>query len=59
MLKLKHVNLALCKDTKLERKILTNLNLNVKSGEFAVIIGGNGAGKSTLFSLISGYRYPR
>lgn len=58
MIKFEHVDLALCRGTKLERKILTNLNLDIKNGEFVVIIGGNGAGKSTLFSLISGYRFP-
>ena len=55
MLELKGINLTLGKNSKLERKILTNLSLKVKNGEFIVIIGGNGAGKSTLFNVISGF----
>lgn len=58
MLNLKDINLTFGKDTKLERKIFSNLTLNIKEGEFVSIIGNNGAGKSTLFSLISGYLNP-
>lgn len=38
----------------LERLVLNDLNLNVGSGEFVILIGGNGAGKSTIFNAISG-----
>lgn len=55
MLKLENVDVTLGQNTKLERKILNQLNLNVKEGEFVVVIGGNGAGKSTLFNVISGF----
>lgn len=58
MLKLENIDITLGKDTKLERKILNNLNLNVKEGEFIVVIGGNGAGKSSLFNVISGFITP-
>lgn len=34
--------------------ILMDLNLEVKKGEFALLIGENGAGKTTLFNTISG-----
>ena len=34
--------------------IITNLNLNISSGEFAVIVGPSGCGKSTLLRLIAG-----
>jgi Fe-S cluster assembly ATP-binding protein len=37
-----------------ERKILNGLNLTVKSGEVAAIMGPNGTGKSTLSYVISG-----
>ena len=36
------------------RNTLVNLNLEIKEGEFAIIIGENGAGKTTLFDTISG-----
>ena len=58
MLILRDINLTLGKSTKLERKILNNLSLDIKSGEFIVIIGGNGAGKSTIFNVISGFLRP-
>lgn len=54
MLVLENIQLSLGKNTKLERKILNNLNLNVNEGEFVVVIGGNGAGKSTFFNVASG-----
>src|SRR3974390_2650453 len=37
-----------------ERKILEGLNLTVKDGEVAAIMGPNGTGKSTLSYVISG-----
>jgi putative ABC transport system ATP-binding protein len=55
MLKLENIEVTLGKNTRLERKILNKLNLDVKEGEFVIIIGGNGAGKSTVFNLISGF----
>jgi putative ABC transport system ATP-binding protein len=58
MLTLKDINVTLGKSSKLERKILNNLSLSIKPGEFVVLIGGNGAGKSTLFNLISGFLKP-
>lgn len=35
-------------------KIIQNLNLTIKKGEFVAIMGKNGSGKSTLLQLISG-----
>lgn len=58
MLKLESIDVMVAKGTKLEREVLSNLNLEVKKGEFSVIIGGNGAGKSTLFNVISGFMKP-
>lgn len=58
MLTLKAINVTLGKSSKLERKILSNLSLDIKHGEFVVVIGGNGAGKSTMFNVISGFVRP-
>ena len=58
MLNLQNINFTLGMDIKLQRFILQNLNLNVKQGEFLVVIGGNGAGKSTMFNVISGALKP-
>ena len=38
--------------------IFKNLNLEIKKGEFVVIIGDNGAGKSSLMNLICGNLLP-
>lgn len=58
MLRLENIDVTLGKNTKLDRKILSQLNLNVKEGEFVVVIGGNGAGKSTMLNVISGVIKP-
>lgn len=54
MLNLININVTIGRSSPLERRILDNLTLNLKPGEFALLIGGNGAGKSTLFNAISG-----
>lgn len=40
-----------------EKTALKNVSLEMKSGDFATIIGSNGAGKSTLFNAITGVFY--
>jgi len=39
-------------------KVLEDVNLRVKEGEFVGIIGPNGAGKTTLFKIILGFLKP-
>jgi putative ABC transport system ATP-binding protein len=39
--------------------ILSGVNLELKNGEFLVLVGGNGAGKSTLLNVISGALSPK
>lgn len=41
-----------------EVKALQGLTLDVKKGEFLVIVGANGSGKSTLINIISGNIFP-
>lgn len=41
-----------------EISILKNVNLNVNSGEFLVILGKNGSGKSTLIKQLNGVLLP-
>ena len=36
-----------------KKEVLKNISLEIKEGEFFVLLGLNGAGKSTLFSLIT------
>lgn len=39
-------------------EVLKDVNLEIESGEFAVILGASGSGKSTLLSLLSGLERP-
>ena len=57
MLKLEHVNITFHRNTVNENHALKDINLHLKPGDFATIIGSNGAGKSTLLNAISG-TYP-
>ena len=41
-----------------EKTALTNVNLELKPGDFVTVIGSNGAGKSTLMNIISGTMKP-
>lgn len=41
-----------------EKIVFNNLNIQIKSGEFIIILGGNGTGKSTLMNLIAGSLIP-
>ena len=34
-------------------KVLNNINLFLKKGDYSILLGLNGAGKTTLFSLIT------
>jgi len=41
-----------------EKKVLKNLNFNIKKGDCIGIVGKNGSGKSTLLNLLSGLIQP-
>ncbi|UCB57900.1 MAG: ABC transporter ATP-binding protein, partial [Thermoplasmatales archaeon] len=51
-------DLAKVYGTKVKTIALTNINLNIKQGEFIAIIGESGCGKTTLLNLIAGLDYP-
>jgi iron complex transport system ATP-binding protein len=53
MIKLEHIHF-----TRDRRKILSDVCLEMKSGEHWVILGKNGSGKSTLLEMINGYLFP-
>lgn len=40
------------------KKILSDLTMTVKKGEFVAIVGCSGAGKTTLMNILSGYNKP-
>ncbi|MCF0130705.1 MAG: ATP-binding cassette domain-containing protein, partial [Pseudobutyrivibrio sp.] len=54
MLIMKNVTKAFYPGTVNEKVALDGIDLVLKKGDFATIIGSNGAGKSTLFHAISG-----
>ena len=54
MLVMKNVSKTFNPGTVHEKCALKNLDLTLKRGDFATIVGSNGAGKSTLFNAITG-----
>lgn len=57
MLIMKNISKTFNPGTVNEKSALQNLNLTLKKGDFATIVGSNGAGKSTLFNAITGAFY--
>ena len=41
-----------------DKEVLKNINLEIKDGEFCVLVGASGCGKSTLLRLIAGLETP-
>lgn len=41
-----------------DNHVLSNLNLEVRRGEFLVLLGASGCGKSTLLNLVAGFEKP-
>ncbi|MBD3110276.1 ATP-binding cassette domain-containing protein [Bacillus sp. AGMB 02131] len=58
MLQLKQINKVFNEATPDEKMALSNIDLQLKKGDFVTIIGSNGAGKSTLMNMISGKLTP-
>lgn len=58
LLELKNVEMVVNQGTADERKILQQINLEIKEGDFICLLGGNGAGKSTLLNVLAGQIKP-
>lgn len=58
MLIMKNVSKTFHAGTINEKQVLKGINLELKKGDFATIVGSNGAGKSTLFNAITGAFLP-
>ncbi|WP_019533808.1 ABC transporter ATP-binding protein [Paenibacillus ginsengihumi] len=58
MLELRNVSKLFNPGTPDEKVALSNIQLQLKEGDFVTIIGSNGAGKSTLMNIISGVMIP-
>ena len=46
------------RDRKATKVVLSDVNLQVKQGEFVAIVGPSGCGKSSLLNLIAGFIQP-
>ena len=57
MLELKNISKTFNPGTVNEKLALQKIDLNLKDGDFATIVGSNGAGKSTMFNAIAGEFY--
>ena len=57
MLSIKNISKTFHAGTVNEKTALRNVSLEMKSGDFATIVGSNGAGKSTLFHAVTGAFY--
>lgn len=57
MIKIKNITKTYgAKDNKVN--VLKNISLEIKDGDFAVILGASGSGKSTLLNVMSGLEHP-
>lgn len=54
MLELRNISKTFNPGTVDEKKAISGLSLELRSGDFVTIVGSNGAGKSTLFNAIAG-----
>ncbi|WP_423362833.1 ABC transporter ATP-binding protein [Mycoplasma sp. P36-A1] len=54
MLEIKNISKSFNKGTINENKVLNDLTLVLKEGDFVTVIGGNGAGKSTMLNSVAG-----
>ena len=54
MLELQNISKTFNPGTVNEKLALQKIDLNLKDGDFATIVGSNGAGKSTMFNAIAG-----
>lgn len=58
MLSVKNLSKTFNPGTINEKKALTDLSLDLDTGDFVTIVGSNGAGKSTLFNAVAGTFFP-
>ncbi len=54
MLRLKRITKIFNQDSVNEKRVLHDLDLTLKPGDFVTVIGSNGAGKSTMLNAIAG-----
>lgn len=55
---LKNISYTYNEKTPFEKKVLKDINLDIKSGSYIVIVGKTGSGKSTLIEHINGLLVP-
>ncbi len=50
--------ISFIKPTKLNKRVINNINFSIKKGDIVGYLGKNGAGKSTTVKIMSGILYP-
>ncbi len=58
MLRISNLSVTYNRGSDLEFRALQQLNLELKVGEFIVLLGANGSGKSTLLNVLTGHTKP-
>lgn len=58
MLRLESISKTFAAGTPRELRVLTDINVEIEQGEFAVLLGNNGSGKTTLINIIAGHVEP-
>lgn len=54
MIELENITKTFTQQNQTETKVLTEINLSIKDGEFVTVFGPNGSGKTTLLNIVSG-----
>jgi putative tryptophan/tyrosine transport system ATP-binding protein len=54
MLRLESISKTFAEGTHRELKVLSNVNVEIRQADFAVLLGNNGSGKTTLINIIAG-----
>ncbi len=58
MIIVRHLSKTFSQNDKREYRVLDDVCLEIKEGEFITIFGPNGSGKSTLLNIIAGFEQP-
>jgi NitT/TauT family transport system ATP-binding protein len=56
-LQIEHLDMTFARDGE-SMRVLDDINLEIKRGEFVCLLGPSGCGKSTLLSIIAGFQAP-